>query len=193
MLRVREILKIEKDVLGPDERVGIWFQGCSIKCKDCMVPETWEFNGGKLYSAYDLSKEVKAFGLKEVTLSGGEPFDQNPDVLFEFLSILKDDNFGILCYSGYYFEELIKKGFAEHLKLIDLLIDGRYIKIYDRGTPWRGSDNQRFIILSDRYKDVILPQKRKIQILVYENRFQVVGIANMNTICYLQKYFLKAL
>ena len=27
--------------LGPGRRIGIWFQGCSIRCKGCVSADTW--------------------------------------------------------------------------------------------------------------------------------------------------------
>jgi len=30
--------------LGPGERIGVWTQGCSLRCKGCMSTHTWEFD-----------------------------------------------------------------------------------------------------------------------------------------------------
>lgn len=182
MLKVREVLKIERDVLGPGERVGVWFQGCSLRCRGCMVPETWSSSSGKAYLAEELFSEIESFRLKEVTLSGGEPFEQDKKTLLKFLKLLRKNGYGIICYSGYQVEELINRGFGVHLNQIDLLIDGRYIPELDDGTPWRGSSNQRFILLSQRYRNTHLPQSRKVQIIVLEGKYMIVGIANKELI-----------
>ena len=29
--------------LGPGRRIGIWFQGCSIRCPGCISADTWAF------------------------------------------------------------------------------------------------------------------------------------------------------
>lgn len=28
--------------LGPGRRIGVWFQGCSIRCAGCISRDTWE-------------------------------------------------------------------------------------------------------------------------------------------------------
>lgn len=182
MLKVRSVLKIEQDVLGPGERVGVWFQGCTIRCSGCMVPESWDPSGGKSYTPFELFGEIKGFGIKEVTLSGGEPFDQDGESFLQLLTLLKEEDYGIVCYSGYQLEELLQRGFEEHLKKIDLLIDGRYIPELDDNLPWRGSSNQRLILLSERYRDLVFPQSRKVQIIVLEGKYMIVGIADRELI-----------
>lgn len=182
MLKVRSVLKIEQDVLGPGERVGVWFQGCTIRCSGCMVPESWDPSGGKSYTPFELFGEIKGFGIKEVTLSGGEPFDQDGESFLQLLTLLKEEDYGIVCYSGYQLEELLQRGFEEHLKKIDILIDGRYIPELDDNLPWRGSSNQRLILLSERYRDLVFPQSRKVQIIVLEGKYMIVGIADKELI-----------
>lgn len=182
MLKVRSVLKIEQDVLGPGERVGVWFQGCTIRCSGCMVPESWDPSGGKSYTPFELFGEIKGFGIKEVTLSGGEPFDQDGESFLQLLTLLKEEDYGIVCYSGYQLEELLQREFEEHLKKIDILIDGRYIPELDDNLPWRGSSNQRLILLSERYRDLVFPQSRKVQIIVLEGKYMIVGIADRELI-----------
>jgi len=177
MLNVAFILKIEKDVLGPGERVGIWFQGCSLNCKNCIAPELKPRKIVKLFKPEDLVKEIKKYNLFEITLSGGEPFEQDRESLLNFLKLLKNNNFGIWVYSGYYIEELISKGFEEHLRYIDVLVDGRYEDEKNFNQPLVGSSNQRIIFLSNKYKDSDLPRKRKFQIVLSKKRkFFFIGI-----------------
>ena len=66
---------------GPGVRFVIFLQGCPLRCKCCHNPDTWEYDGGKEYSAEELVK--KALRFKEyfgreggVTISGGEPLLQ---------------------------------------------------------------------------------------------------------------------
>ncbi|WP_461325238.1 4Fe-4S cluster-binding domain-containing protein [Bradyrhizobium diazoefficiens] len=33
--------------LGPGRRLGIWFQGCSIRCPGCISMDTWMEGAGK--------------------------------------------------------------------------------------------------------------------------------------------------
>jgi anaerobic ribonucleoside-triphosphate reductase activating protein len=180
MLNVNGIFKIEYNVLGPFERVGVWFQGCSIRCKNCFVPELWSFKPNKMFSANELFKEVEKFKLKEITLSGGEPFDQDKKEFYKFLKILRKNEYGIWVYSGYTIEELIERGFYKHLKLIDVLVDGRYVDDLNNNEVWKGSSNQRIILLTNRYKNIALERNRKLQFIVVNNEFFVIGIPKRN-------------
>lgn len=174
-MNVSEICLIEHDVLGPGKRVGVWFQGCSLKCKGCIVPELWK-KGGKELTPYEIFSKVSTFKIREITLSGGEPFEQNREEMLEFLRLLKINGFGVWVYTGYTLEELIDKNFGDHLLFIDVLVEGRYIEECDDGMPWRGSYNQRILLLSDRYKNVKVPKNRMIQIEIVENEILLIGI-----------------
>ena len=66
---------------GPGVRFVIFLQGCPLRCKCCHNPDTWDFQGGTLYTAEELV--TKACRFKEyfghdggVTVSGGEPLMQ---------------------------------------------------------------------------------------------------------------------
>ena len=66
---------------GPGVRFVIFAQGCPLRCKCCHNPDTWDPNGGKLYTPSDLV--TRALRFKEyfgeeggVTVSGGEPLLQ---------------------------------------------------------------------------------------------------------------------
>ncbi|MEX0827366.1 MAG: 4Fe-4S cluster-binding domain-containing protein, partial [Haliea sp.] len=63
--------------LGPGRRIGIWFQGCSIRCSGCISLDTWDDKKG-LTSVENFMAEVYEWVAKAdgVTISGGEPFDQ---------------------------------------------------------------------------------------------------------------------
>ena len=66
---------------GPGVRFVIFMQGCSMRCKYCHNPDTWEIGGGEAVSADELIKKAlryKAYwGDKGgITVSGGEPLLQ---------------------------------------------------------------------------------------------------------------------
>jgi anaerobic ribonucleoside-triphosphate reductase activating protein len=96
-------------------------------------------------------------GIEGITLSGGEPFQQPLDELATFLMLLKQNtnltDLSVLCYTGYSLEELRKQESAVAvLQYIDVLIDGEYRQHEDCGQRWRGSANQQFHFLTERYK-----------------------------------------
>ena len=82
---------------GPGIRYVVFMQGCSLRCKYCHNPETWDKNG-KSYttSPSKLAEKIERYKpyFKEeggVTFSGGEPLLQ-PQFLFECLKECKKRN-----------------------------------------------------------------------------------------------------
>ena len=89
--------------LGPGRRVGIWFQGCSIRCPGCVSVDTWAAGqGGTTVSAVLAAVSPWLVTADGVTISGGEPFDQ-VDALLALLRGLRSAGAeDILVYSGYF-------------------------------------------------------------------------------------------
>lgn len=66
---------------GPGLRFAIFMQGCPLRCGCCHNPDTWDFGGGKEYTAEEIvqkaSRYKSYFGNKGgITVSGGEPLMQ---------------------------------------------------------------------------------------------------------------------
>ena len=93
--------------LGPGRRIGVWFQGCSIRCEGCISVDTWRENVGTTSVSDVIAKLESWLGISEgVTITGGEPFDQ-PTALIELLRLLRHRGFGnILVYTGYSLAEV---------------------------------------------------------------------------------------
>lgn len=149
-------------VLGPYARAVIWVQGCDFGCKGCIVPESWDRDAAEEVDISELVAWVlNQPNIEGVTLSGGEPMLQA-----EALSILIDElreakDLGVVCYTGYRLEYLKKLGDISQnnlLKKIDLLIDGVYSENLQDDLLWRGSNNQRLLLLSDRYREFLQSQ-----------------------------------
>ena len=166
--------------LGPLKRVGIWFQGCSIGCKGCISKHTWIKEQKYKRELKEVVKEIKEFECKNITISGGEPFDQ-PEALFLLLKEIREEFEDILVYSGYRYEELSKK-FPFIIELIDVLIDGEFIKEKPSNKLYRGSTNQRMFVfnqkLISRYKEFfkIIKSKESFQLYFYQDRLYSLGI-----------------
>ena len=67
---------------GPGVRFVIFMQGCNLRCGCCHNPDTWSFDGGKIFTAEDLLKRIMNYSTyfgKDggVTVSGGEPLLQS--------------------------------------------------------------------------------------------------------------------
>jgi anaerobic ribonucleoside-triphosphate reductase activating protein len=139
--------------LGFGRRVGIWFQGCSIRCPGCVSADTWPMNRGE--TTVGVVCDAVAGWLSQadgLTVSGGEPFDQ-PDALLALLRDLRASCRGdVLLYSGRSLEEL--KGMIGELQgLVDVLICDRFDATAGQTLALRGSDNQRMVFLSDLGRD----------------------------------------
>ncbi|MET4579959.1 4Fe-4S single cluster domain-containing protein [Ottowia thiooxydans] len=149
--------------LGPGRRIGIWFQGCSIRCAGCISRDTWRFREGDVM-AEDVIRRIAPW-MNEcdgVTISGGEPFDQAAG-LFDLLKRIKAHRraANVLVYSGYDLERLdahqeLRRG------LIDALITDPYVGDADQTKPLRGSDNQRLHFLSELGEAVFGQYERQL-------------------------------
>lgn len=146
---------IEKESIvdGPGIRFVIFTQGCPHQCPGCHNPQTWDYQGGGLWTIADILKEIKKVrGIKGVTFSGGEPFDQ-AEALVVLAKEIKKMGLDIVTYTGFIFEELLALGqinnaYESLLKLTDILIDGPFMQEYrDLDLPFRGSTNQRIIVV----------------------------------------------
>ena len=137
-------------------RVTIWFSGCNRRCPGCHNPHTWNYNQGqKLLTDKVLNKiyeEVDKDYIQGITLSGGDPFDQDENSLNELYVFIRDfklkfPNKDIWVYSGGLYEDFIKNDILRDILLwCDVLVDGPFIqekKVLD--LPYRGSTNQRVI------------------------------------------------
>ena len=135
--------------LGPGHRVGIWFQGCSIRCPGCMSRDTWSRARTKT-SLKDLMSLIEPWLERAdgVTISGGEPFDQ-PEALRELLTALRPaGRLSTLVYSGYAFEALQARH-ADILAVLDVLISEPFDESDPQRKPLRGSANQRVHCFTD--------------------------------------------
>jgi len=132
--------------LGPGRRIGIWFQGCSIRCKGCVSMDTWSPNkGASTVEALLGSISPWLVEADGITISGGEPFDQ-PEALSVTLqgvrSVFSRD---ILVYSGYPLEQLDLSAFDG---LIDTIVSDPFDLSSNQTLPLRGGDNQRLTFLT---------------------------------------------
>ena len=148
-------------------RTSLFVSGCTHRCKNCFNSEAWDFNYGKLFD--ELAQQEVINSLKNpfndgLSLLGGEPFEpSNQRALLPFLRKVKVEvpNCNIWCYTGYLFdEELLKDSRAktedtlEMLKLIDVLVDGKFVEeLKNLNLRFKGSSNQRIIDVKKSLQD----------------------------------------
>lgn len=136
--------------LGPGRRIGIWFQGCSIRCSGCVSADTWATD--RALTTVDQVLLAIAGWLEQadgITISGGEPFDQ-PEALDNLLDLMPlTQAQDVLVYSGHPFEH-IQHHHAVRDGRVDALISDPYQFESPQTLPLRGSDNQRLHLLTER-------------------------------------------
>jgi anaerobic ribonucleoside-triphosphate reductase activating protein len=174
--------------LGPGIRVGVWFQGCSIRCKGCISKHTWEFDKKYKKTIAQVIDQInyysEIYNTKSITISGGEPFDQSSS-LYTLLKKLKELKFNdILLYSGYKFNYL-QKNYGDILKYIDVLIDGPFIETKKTNKIYKGSNNQRMYILNKSLSPIYQEYKKqlknkKLQLITKDNEIYLIGIPDID-------------
>jgi len=164
-IRLAGVAEQSMEANGIGLRKVYFSQGCNHHCAKCFSPETWSFTQGKIYKISELIKQLKidAAYLDGITLSGGDPIEQYE----KFMPLVKETlklKLNVWCWTGYTWEELMIKvkkdpALLDFLKMIDVLVDGRFVySLRDNNDPdgshkWRGSKNQRVIDVQKTLKN----------------------------------------
>lgn len=157
-MRIHDIT-MTSSVDGEGIRTVVWFQGCSHQCKGCHNQQTWDKTQGVETHPTTVAAELNAWTEKnkldgiQLTLSGGEPFDQVADAL-ELVRQLKPKSLWI--YTGYTIQELLARKCDttnQLLETADILVDGRYEEDIPPTQAFVGSGNQR--ILNMKFYDSV--------------------------------------
>ena len=144
---------------GFGHRFCIWTQGCSHHCDECMASDTWAYSGGTEIEPDELIWMIRkqcenGSGIEGVTFLGGEPFEQ-AEACAMIAQKVQEMGLSVIAFTGYTYEQLLQKkneNVWNFLENVDLLIDGPYQKEKRNfSRPLVGSENQRFLFLSDRY------------------------------------------
>ena len=105
---------------GPGVRVSLFVSGCTHHCKECFNPETWDFSYGNVFdenAENEIIKYLEPDYIKGLTLLGGDPMEKvNQEALIPLLEKVKKayPEKSIWCYTGYDFEEDIKKNMLKN-------------------------------------------------------------------------------
>ena len=169
-------------VNGPGNRFVLWTQGCSKGCSECFNPETWSTNVYKEYSPRQIFELVKNFEVDGITISGGDPLEQE-DELLELLMLLSTIRLskGIILFSGFTRAEISSNIIRENcLRYIDVLIDGRYEKNLKVDFSLKGSSNQEFYFFSNKISSDELVFDQEIEISSLEGDIMMTGFPNIS-------------
>lgn len=164
---------------GPGLRTAIFFQGCTLGCKNCINPETHNHLGGYLITEKEIiaGLKIRKDFLEGITCSGGEPFQQ-PEVLLKIAAGAKELALSVIVSTGYELNELYTniKHFPQIIKYLDVIICGRYSEIDRMYIGYRGSANKSYYFFSSRYAEEILDQTHRMEIQVQGNKIISSGI-----------------
>jgi anaerobic ribonucleoside-triphosphate reductase activating protein len=154
-------IKPNDSVNGEGVCVSLFVQGCNNFCEGCFNKETWDFNGGKPFGGRELQyikRSLTANNIKRnFSVLGGEPLHSNN--IKEVITVINeiktfDNSIKIYVWTGYLYEDLLKKYGEKIFKNIDVLIDGKFeMKEKDVTLKLRGSSNQRIIDVPKTLKE----------------------------------------
>lgn len=144
--------------------VALFVQGCHFHCKNCFNKETWDFNGGKELTIWDVLELLRPLTNPQYTrlsILGGEPLAaENLSGVSAICKFVREfmPSKKIWVYTGNKAEDigldlhylnsnpLANYCRKEILPYIDVLVDGQYVdELKDMSYPWAGSTNQRVI------------------------------------------------
>lgn len=144
-------VKIERNSVanGVGIRTVLWCQGCSLHCKGCHNPHTWDFDSGKIFdvkAVQTICEELEKPYVAGLTLSGGHPLEPNNikecTALCRYLKT-KYPQKTIWLYTGWLWESIKQ---LDIMKYIDVVVEGPYIdSLRDITLKYCGSKNQRVI------------------------------------------------
>lgn len=157
--------KIEKTSIANGEgiRVVLWVSGCSLHCKGCHNPSTWNINSGEPFDENAKKELFEALDkpyIQGITFSGGHPLEKENVEEIYYLIVEIRQRFptkDIWLYTGYtwdslFFEEdnLTEIPYDQYRRAIllmcNVVVDGSYIEsLRDMRLKWKGSSNQRVI------------------------------------------------
>lgn len=179
--------------LGPGERVCLWLQGCLRDCPGCISPELQPDAGPETpveLLADLLTRTACRSSCCGLTISGGEPFLQAPELL-RLLALVRDGLQDILVYTGYTLTQLRDGACGtagrDCLSYIDVLIDGPYRQECNRpDCVLRGSENQVIHYLNPgltRRYEAYLAQGRILESFSHGGDVVLTGILDRGDGC----------
>ena len=140
-------------------RLSVFVSGCTIHCKGCFQPQTWDFEYGQTYTDLIedyIIRELNKPQYKGITLLGGEVFEpSNQAGVIGLIRKVRKECPGrdIWIYTGYVYDRDLVPGGRRYtdvtdeiLDSIDVLVDGPFVEAQKNlSLRFRGSANQRIL------------------------------------------------
>lgn len=159
---------------GPCKRLAIWFQGCDKRCIGCCNPELLDFVPAHFMTLGEVINVIvdakEKFDIEGVTFLGGEPTLQRG--LAELSLSIRSMGLGVILFTGRQFEEL----FDDLKTATDLIVDGSFEQDkIDNARNLVGSENQRIIFITERYRSheqwFYIPRPKRVDINLSDGLF----------------------
>ena len=149
--------------LGPGRRIGIWFQGCSIRCPGCISADTWAVSKAPT-TVTDVIDAVRPWLSQAdgITISGGEPFDQVSALEILLRNLRSESTVDVLDFSGHSLEALSNL-LARMRGLFDAIVTDPFEHTTAQTLRLRGSDNQRLTFLTPLGRSRFSPFQRPLE------------------------------
>lgn len=133
---------------GPGIRISLFVQGCPIHCPGCFNQETWDFNGGKLFSVGTERMVMDSITehIAGLSILGGEPLcNENIPAVSGLVKMfgLNFPNKTIWLWTGYEWDQVKDYPIMSY---IDVCVAGPFdVTKRDLRLKWCGSSNQQVI------------------------------------------------
>ncbi len=136
---------------GPGVRVSLFVSGCTLRCKGCFNPESWDFEAGKPFTEETVETIFRYLDepyVAGLSILGGDPLEEpNVPVVTDLARRVKErygDKRDVWLWTGRIYE---KHAELPLWQWVDTVVDGPFVekrKVTQKGL-WYGSDNQRVI------------------------------------------------
>lgn len=136
---------------GPGVRVSLFVSGCTLRCKGCFNPESWDFSAGKPFTEETVETIFRFLDepyVAGLSILGGDPLEEsNVPIVTDLARRVKErygDKRDVWLWTGRIYE---KHAELPLWQWVDTVVDGPFVekrKVTQKGL-WYGSDNQRVI------------------------------------------------
>ena len=133
---------------GPGVRVSLFVSGCTLRCKGCFNPESWDFEAGKPFTEETVETIFRYLDepyVAGLSILGGDPLEEsNIPVVTDLARRVKERYGDMWLWTGRIYE---KHADLPLWQWVDTVVDGPFVekrKVTQKGL-WYGSDNQRVI------------------------------------------------
>ena len=141
---------------GPGIRVSLFVSGCTLRCKGCFNPESWNFKAGKEFTDETL-KQLCSYLDKDyiqgLSILGGEPLEpKNEPTVIALCKTVKHfyPNKTIWLWTGKTYDIIKDLPIMEY---IDTVVTGPYEQDLHVDHCYYGSSNQQIIHLTGNKND----------------------------------------